>query len=153
MVACYGRQNGAYSTSEHGRFFRQMSGSSADLASDLRKNPTVRSIQEETLNDRRANVRADLLSELNMGLPAGLALDSLRATHFILAALVSKPPALSAVINGHAEYRGAVMHSYVCAPSFCSFQEHRGHPPPMKVEKRRDLPDWQGKSRAGKIAR
>ena len=105
----------------------------------------MRSTQEVILNDGRENVRADLLSELNMGLPAGLALDSLRATHFILAALVSKPPALSAVINGHAECRRAVMNSDVCTPSFCSFQEHRGHPPPMKVEKTPRSPRLAGK--------
>ena len=63
----------------------------------------MRSTQEETLNDGRADVRADLLPELKIGLPADIALESLGATHFILAALVSGPPALSVVINGHAE--------------------------------------------------
>ena len=113
----------------------------------------MRSIQEEVLNDGRVSVRADLLSELKMGPPADIALESLGATHFILAALVSGPPALSAVINGHAEYQGAVMHSYVCTPSFCSFQEHRGHPPPMKVEKTPRSPRLGGFGIAGKMAR
>ena len=89
----------------------------------------MRSTQEEILYDGTANVRADLLSELNMGLPAGLALDKLEShtLHISCACFLA-----TCVIGGDQWARGVSRRGYaqLCLRTFVLLFPRASRPPP-----------------------